>query len=174
MRDDMMDQVRQETDSYKDKCFVLETELSKKIEIIDSIVNDHKVLQERCDEIYLQKGAEGGLKVEVGQLQHDNAKLLRLLKQTKEFQQFANFVEDSGGNVKSVPPPLHQQRRSEPSHEADLETDQWLPNEAYSLAHEFRENHGNDLTPNLINQLLGDLNKIWREREKKQITRIKQ
>jgi len=42
------------------------------------------------------------------------------------------------------------------------------------VAHEFRDKHGNDLSPTLINQLLSDLNRIWREREKKQIARIKQ
>lgn len=48
-----------------------------------------------------------------------------------------------------------------------------MPQEAFTVAHEFRERHGNDLTPTLINQLLGDLNRIWRERERKQISRIK-
>ena len=42
------------------------------------------------------------------------------------------------------------------------------------MGHKFREFHGNDLTPQLVNQLLADLNKIWREREKKQISRMKQ
>lgn len=46
-------------------------------------------------------------------------------------------------------------------------SDQWMPQEAFTLAHEFRERNGNDLTPTLINQLLSDLNRIWREREKK-------
>ncbi len=55
----------------------------------------------------------------------------------------------------------------------DSETDQWVPQDAYALAHTFRERHGADLTPMLINQLLGDLNKIWRERERKQIARIR-
>ncbi len=41
------------------------------------------------------------------------------------------------------------------------------------MAHDFRERHGNDLTPGLINQLLGDLNRIWRDRERKQIARVK-
>jgi hypothetical protein len=52
--------------------------------------------------------------------------------------------------------------------------EQWLPQEAFTVAHEFRDKHGNDLSPTLINQLLSDLNRIWREREKKQIARIKQ
>ena len=51
--------------------------------------------------------------------------------------------------------------------------DGWVPNDAYVLAHTFRKRFGNELTPDLINDLLRDLNKIWRDREKKQIARLK-
>ena len=40
------------------------------------------------------------------------------------------------------------------------------------MAYQFRGEHGNDLSPELINQLLSNLNKIWQEREKKQIKRL--
>ena len=52
-------------------------------------------------------------------------------------------------------------------------TDNWIPNNAYTLAHSFRERYGNELSSDLVNDLLGDLNKMWRERERKQIARIK-
>ena len=42
------------------------------------------------------------------------------------------------------------------------------------MAHKFRAEHGNDLSPDLINQLLQDLNNLWRQREKKQMARLKQ
>jgi len=102
---------------------------------------------------------EGVVRVENEQLREDNAKLMKMIQGTKEYQEFRGFVEDSGGNVKGV--------------KANSEQDQWMPQEAFTVAHEFRERHGNDLTPSLINQLLGDLNRIWRERERKQISRIK-
>ena len=70
-------------------------------------------------------------------------------------------MDDSGGQVRNVA--------------LDNEQDgDWIPNEAYKLAHDFRIQHGNELTPALINQLLGDLNRIWREREKRQVVRVKQ
>lgn len=77
-------------------------------------------------------------------------------------------MDDSGGSVKAV-----NLTSNKTNTNFEFETEQWLPNEAYSVAHAFREHHGNDLTPQLINQLLGDLNRIWRERERKQINRIK-
>ena len=169
VKDDVINQQQLENDQFKEKCFTLETELSNKIEELDGLAAEHRQINERYDDMYLSKGADGALKIEVDQLQQDNAKLLKLLKQTREYQDFANFVDDSGGNVKSV--------KSKPASSEQLfdqEAEHWMPNEAYSLAHSFRDTHGNDVTPDLINQLLGDLNKIWREREKKQITRIKQ
>lgn len=78
-------------------------------------------------------------------------------------------MDDSGGQVRAIE---KENLRSEENGKQDEE--EWIPNEAYSLGHKFREFHGNDLTPLLVNQLLADLNKIWREREKKQITRVKQ
>jgi hypothetical protein len=54
-----------------------------------------------------------------------------------------------------------------------VDLDTWLPQAAYSLAHTFRVEHGSDLTPQLIDQLLADLNRIWRDRERKQIGRAR-
>ena len=100
-------------------------------------------------------------------MKRDNDKLISMLKQTKEYQDFGDFIEDSGGQVRSLAPsskpPLLQ-----------FDDSSWIPQDAYSLAHSFRLSHGSELTPHLINQLLTDLNRVWRERERKQISRIKQ
>ena len=55
----------------------------------------------------------------------------------------------------------------------ELAQENWIPNQAYSLAHSFRKQHGDELSFDLINDMLRDLNNIYREREKKQIARIK-
>lgn len=104
------------------------------------------------------------LRIESEQLRKDNARLLSLLSKTKEYQNFGNFVEDSGGNAVRLP-----KKEEEPK----LEDEEWIPGEAFATAQQFRSKHGNDMTPELINQLLSNLNKIWMEREKKQINRIK-
>ena len=41
------------------------------------------------------------------------------------------------------------------------------------MAHSFRKHHGDELSFDLVNDMLRDLNKIYRERERRQITRIK-
>lgn len=54
------------------------------------------------DQFYLNRGAESTYKVEIEQVREDNKRLLKLLKQTKEYKDFSNFVEDSGGQVRNV------------------------------------------------------------------------
>ena len=45
--------------------------------------------------------------------------------------------------------------------------DNWIPNTAYATAHTFRKMHGEELSFELVNDLLRDLNRIYRDREKK-------
>ena len=52
--------------------------------------------------------------------------------------------------------------------------DNWIPNTAYNLAHSFREQHGDELSFELVNEMLRDLNRIYRDREKKVVGRAKQ
>ena len=51
--------------------------------------------------------------------------------------------------------------------------DEWIPEEAYRVAHDFRSRCAANVSKALMNTLLSDLNKVWRSREKKQISRIK-
>ena len=51
--------------------------------------------------------------------------------------------------------------------------DDWIPEEAYKVAHDFRNKCASKVSKALMNTLLSDLNKVWRAREKKQISRIK-
>ena len=84
-----------------------------------------------------------------------------MLKSTKEFADFGNFVEDSGGQAIRVPSQTKDKKQK-----AEEQRD-WVPQDAYTVAHGFRMQHGNDLSPDLINQLLQDLNGLWHQREKK-------
>ena len=52
-------------------------------------------------------------------------------------------------------------------------SDNWIPNTAYNLAHSFRAKHGDELSFELVNEMLRDLNCIYRDREKKQLARVK-
>ncbi|CDW72654.1 UNKNOWN [Stylonychia lemnae] len=169
-KDDSLRQIQLANEQLKEKNFQFESEISLKIEEIDNLRNEARKKEELLDQFFLNRGAETAFKIEMEQLREDNKRLMKLLKSTKEYQEFANYVEDSGGNVRNVEKDFVTQYEQQ----LPAEDENWVPQEAFTLAHQFREKSGNELTPQLVNQLLQDLNKIWREREKKQIQRIKQ
>jgi len=51
-----------------------------------------------------------------------------MLKSTKEFESFGNFIEDSGGNAVRLDHP------AEIFGKDDQEQQQWVPNEAFQMA----------------------------------------
>jgi hypothetical protein len=42
------------------------------------------------------------MQIEIQQLKEDNRRLFDMIRHTKEFKEFAGFVEDSGGAVRSL------------------------------------------------------------------------
>ena len=53
-----------------------------------------------------------------------------------------------------------------------LEEEDWIPEEAFKVAHDFRNRCASQVSQALMNQLLTDLNAIWRDREKKRLARV--
>jgi len=84
---------------------------------------------------------------------------------------FSNYVEDSGGSVSRLDARSTLNKSTLNASASLAFTDEpeldWIPGDARTLAHEFRLQHGNDLSPALIAGLLKDLNKIWGDRERK-------
>lgn len=121
---------------------------------------------------------------ELDQLKEDKNRLLMLLKSTKEYKDFSDFADDSGGNLRYLQSEelavskkkrgtgAKQQYNNE-SIKSDLEKQNWIPEEAYQLAHEVRFQTSGEISPKLMNKLLSSLNKIWRIREKENENRIK-
>ena len=52
------------------------------------------------------------------------------------------------------------------------EDEDWIPEEAFKAAHDFRNRCASSVSQALMNQLLTDLNAIWRDREKKRLARV--
>lgn len=101
-----------------------------------------------------------------------------MLSKTKEYSNFANFALDSGASVRYMDPKEESKSTSATSKAQSLlgdddGTDDWIPEEAYKAGHDFRNKCAANISKALMNTLLSDLNKIWRAREKKQISRIK-
>ena len=105
----------------------------------------------------------------------ENARLLALLAKTKEYGHFAEFAQDSGQGVRYMDPKEGQapspnksvRSTAHSTAESEVEDDDWIPEEAYKVAHDFRNKCAANVSKALMNTLLNDLNKIWRAREKK-------
>jgi len=110
----------------------------------------------------------------------DNERLIKLLASTKEFKNFGEFATDSGTSVRYLDPERQPTTCHFPKYESKLksfkegeEMEDWIPEDAFKVAHEFRNKCAGQISASLMNQFLKDLNAIWKAREDKQISRIK-
>mmetsp|Transcript_3534 Transcript_3534/g.4727 ORF Transcript_3534/g.4727 Transcript_3534/m.4727 type:complete len:112 (+) Transcript_3534:870-1205(+) len=111
--------------------------------------------------------------------------MLALLSKTPQYKEFAEFAIDAGAGVRymnannpseKAPSPNQTTHRKpykvdympDPNEGFGTENgDEWIPDEAYRVAHDFRNRCASNVSKALMNTLLSDLNKIWRAREKK-------
>lgn len=156
-------------------------------------------LEKTIDELYVNKKSEAALQLEIEHLKDDNVRLLQMLKTTEEYKDFAYLAENVSGGIKFIknnedcksnrrcksgcrPAIVNKNKnncfvkeceKKKFEKEDPFNGDNWVPADAYNCAYEFRNKYNVEMSESLINDLLSALNKIWREREKKQISRIK-
>ena len=136
----------------------------KKYELADGQLEQTK---KKLDNSHLTKRNEGTLLVEIEHYKADNARLVTLLKSTDEFSNFADFAEASEG-VRYLP------RTGASKIDAEKETDDWVPSQAFTMVKDFLAKYGEKGFKSIqINQLLEDLNAIWRRREKNLISQVR-
>lgn len=181
------------------KNFTVNKEASQKNanEIKEELTNEKKLnqkqaekisdLERKIDQLYLQKQSEGTMMLEIEHLKDDNQRLLQMLKSTDEFKDFAylsetipggvRFIRDTGNKRKAISAATNTKLKEKgyvPKSQEILKDNQnWVPSEAYDFAVQFKKKYNVDLSENLINELLSSLNRIWREREQKEINRTK-
>ena len=149
--------------------------------------NQINELEKKIDQLYLQRQSEGTLMLEIQHLKDDNMRLLEMLKTTEEFKDFAylsetipggvRFIRNTGPKKTNVSAATNTKLKNKgfvtKSQEILKDNQNWVPSEAYDFAIQFKNKYNVDLSENLINELLSSLNKIWREREIKEINRTK-
>jgi len=151
----------------------LTTQLSEKEAELQETKNELQNALKQIQDLTLRIKSEGATLLEIEHLRDDNAKLVSLLKRTKEYKEFAEYVEDSSGAIRVPTRSKTPGRRKTYSDYKKDPLDDWVPIEAFRLGQSFRMLNNGPLTDEIINKLLTDLNRIWRERERKQIDRIK-
>ena len=116
--------------------------------------------------------------LEVEHLKVDDERMLRLLQKTSEYKGFADLCLDSAGlgtfMQQDFPAPGAKKGKENGGGKmtGKQEEDSWIPEAALKYAHKFRAKNS-ELSEKAIDQLLTELNKIWRDREKKQMARVK-
>lgn len=96
----------------------------------------------------------------------ENARLIGMLAKTQEFKEFALMAIDSG-NVRFMDPVASA--TSTKVKPQNSEKEDWIPEDAYKIAHDFRNKCAANISKAMMNTMLTDLNKVWRQREDKQI-----
>ncbi|MCQ2821264.1 MAG: hypothetical protein MJ252_28730 [archaeon] len=142
-------------------------------------------LERQIDSLYVQKNSEGSLLLEIQHLKDDNLRLLQMLKSTEEFKDFAYLSETVAGGIRYCKPSTERKAKTQtaanaktakgiPNSQKDiLDNQNWIPSDCYSFAMEFKNKYNLDLSENLLTDLLTSLNKIWQEREKRQMNTLK-
>ena len=115
--------------------------------------------QKQLDETVLSRKSEGTAQLQVEHYKVENERLLKLLADTDKY---ANFTQ-------LLPPPAEEEEapkpivpKKNPKEFAVNEFEDWVPQEAFKVAHDFRNKCALHVSTSMINQLLNDLNKIWR------------
>lgn len=92
-----------------------------------------------------------------------------MLAKTEQYREFAEAALDSGSVRFMDPKAQPTQQEIKP---AEIEKEDWIPEDAYKVAHDFRNKCASNISKAMMNTLLTDLDKIWRAREKKQLNRL--
>jgi hypothetical protein len=181
-KDDAIKVISVAQERFKQQTMELEEEVQRKAIMIRTMGTSIKDGEKAVDSLSLNRRAEGTALLEVEHLKADNARLVRLLKSTKEFKNFGEFIEDSGNGAHAMTETkggFQRECTKKKSQGKTLKTkstgelEDWIPAEAFNLAHSFRARYSQFLTESAINTLLEDLNKIWRNRERRQVARVK-
>ncbi|CAI2362644.1 unnamed protein product [Moneuplotes crassus] len=171
----------------KERIEDLAKEIKYKEEEISRMKHKCEQHEAKIDELMVNKKSDSTHLIEMDYLKEDKRRLLAMLKSTKEFKEFAEFADDSGGNLRFLQaeePDIAPSKKKRGTSAKQMyspgsrispenEKENWIPEEAYQLAHEVRYQTSGEISPQLMNKLLTSLNKIWRIREKQNELRIK-
>jgi hypothetical protein len=162
---------------------VLKDDLERTKKALEDSNDKAKNLQRTIDDLYINRKSETAMLLEIEHLKDDNVRLLQMLKTTEEYKDFAYLAETVTGGIKFIKTSDSKSKckskcvkgceRKKIERADPFNGENWVPSEAFNCAYDFRNKYNVEMSEELINDLLSSLNKIWREREKKQISRLK-
>ena len=115
----------------------------------------------------MTRKSEGTALLEIEHFKADNERLVQMLAQTKEFSAFGKLALDSYENTIRYmnPGPNAAEQKLEKCHprlpkthvtlkDFKGEEEEWIPEEAFKVAHDFRNRCASNVSQVLMNQLL--------------------
>ena len=160
----------------------LETEIEFKTREFVSLQSRLLDKEKELMAIVMNRQTDDKQMLDYQQIKTDNQRLLLLLKSTTEFKEF-NIGGEQGKRFVPLPAKseaklqINKSRSFSSTHKpqpAPLPDDHWIPTEAYRVAETFKQENSLDISNTQINKLLAELNRIWKEREWKQLYQVKQ
>ena len=149
---------------------------------VEELRRELELTRRQLDEVVMTRKAEGTALLEIDHYKADNERLVQMLSKTQEFHNFGKLALDSitdgfsGGirylNPDKQPRKCHPRPKSPSGKDFEAEMEEWIPEEAFKVAHDFRNKCASSISQAQLNVLLQELNKIWRNREKKQVQRV--
>ena len=133
-------------------------------------------LEKKIDEFYILKESEGGLLLEIEHLKDDNIRLLEMLKTTNEFKDFAKLKMQNPNGTKllqTVSSNNYNTNNKSNYNGSEIISNNYIPNEAYELVQNFKNNNNLPISDSILNSLLSSLNQIWKDYYSKQIKTLK-
>jgi hypothetical protein len=127
-----------------------------------------KTTDEYKDFAYLAENVSGGIKF-IKTTEEMNTSQNKNLSRSKSAIKPSTIQKYKNHNHNFIP----ECQKKQMEKEDPFNGDNWVPADAYRCAYDFRSKYNVEMSEPLINDLLSALNKIWRERENKQISRIK-
>jgi hypothetical protein len=115
--------------------------------------------KKKLDEVVMGRRAEGTTLLGIEHYKTDNERLLNMLASTKEFAEFGKIAADLG-TVRYMDPE-RQPDKCHPKPKSTLknfnpgnEMEDWIPEEAFKVAHDFRNKCATHVSQPLMNTLL--------------------
>mmetsp|Transcript_23640 Transcript_23640/g.23357 ORF Transcript_23640/g.23357 Transcript_23640/m.23357 type:complete len:107 (+) Transcript_23640:711-1031(+) len=106
----------------------------------------------------MQRKAEGTALLEIEHYKMDNERLIQMLSQTQEFSKVGQLAKDCGSNVRFMNPDRQPTGCHYPKKQSQLkdykpsdEMEDWIPEEAFKLAHDFRNKCASSVSQSLMN-----------------------
>lgn len=107
-------------------------------------------LKHDYDGMLMTRLGEGTSQMQLEAYRRENTRLLQMLAQTGEFKEFANMALDSGNSGVRFMDPKAAPTASEVK-PAAKEQEDWIPEDAYKVAHDFRNKCASNISRAMMN-----------------------